>query len=133
MCGPRARTNFSYDANEPESSSIKFLSATLIAKLQRCHVTSMKMSKRPVISHQGNQEHQQGTSIRGDRVLDGIAQKNTNEMQIMGPLNQKTCESQGESLNMQEFKSLEDDHIDQMIMELLDYGSSIELSSVMQN
>lgn len=32
----------------------------------------------------------------------------------------------------QQFKSLEDDHIEQMIQELLDYGS-VELCSVMQN
>ena len=37
-----------------------------------------------------------------------------------------------ESGNQQLIKTLEDDHIEQMIEELLDYGS-IELSSVLQN
>ncbi|KAL3511953.1 hypothetical protein ACH5RR_024670 [Cinchona calisaya] len=136
MCGPRARTNFSYNDNEPQPSSTKFLSATLIAKLQRCHMTSLKMTKRPIIS-QGIQEEQRCTSIRGGRVVDdhGISQKNNaNEMQIVGPLNLDGCDqSQRESsLSVQEFKSLEDDHIDQMIQELLDYDS-VELSSAMQN
>ncbi|XP_027126712.1 ethylene-responsive transcription factor ERF003-like [Coffea arabica] len=129
MCGPRARTNFAYNDNDPDSSSTKFLSATLIAKLQRCHMTSLKMvNKRPVLA-QENQEQQCGS--RGNRVLDGIGQRD-GEMQFVVPLNQDRCESQGERLSGQEFKSLEDDHIEQMIQELLDY-SPVELSCVMQN
>ncbi|KAL3528945.1 hypothetical protein ACH5RR_008267 [Cinchona calisaya] len=133
MCGPRARTNFAYKADDQpdSSSSTKFLSATLIAKLQRCHMNSLKMAKGPVVLNQGNQEKQQCGS-RGNRVFDGIGQKN-NEMQILVPLSQDGCEScQRESHRVQEFKSPEDDHIEQMIQELLDYGPT-ELCSVMQN
>lgn len=38
MCGPRARTNFPLDAKAPKS----LLSATLIAKLQRCYLASLQ-------------------------------------------------------------------------------------------
>lgn len=37
MCGPRARTNFPLEAKAPKS----LLSATLIAKLQRCYIESL--------------------------------------------------------------------------------------------
>lgn len=132
MCGSRARTNFVYSANELEPSSTKFLSAALIAKLQRCHMTSLKMAKRPPMINQGSQE-EQCSGTRVDRVVDhGIGQRD-NEMQIAGHLNQDGFGRQGESMSGQEFnKPLEDVHIEQMIQELLHYGS-IELSSVMQN
>ncbi|MCO5574013.1 hypothetical protein L7F22_027791 [Adiantum nelumboides] len=40
MCGPRARTNFPLDPKAPPAKSL--LSATLIAKLQRCYVASLE-------------------------------------------------------------------------------------------
>ncbi|XP_057790496.1 ethylene-responsive transcription factor ERF003-like [Salvia miltiorrhiza] len=98
MCGARARTNFAYDASEP---SAKLLSATLMAKLQKCHVTSLKMANKAV--KQSSEAEQQAARPHDDQ--------NENGMMI---------------------KSLEDDQIEQMIQELLDY-SSIELSSVMDN
>ncbi|CAI9113907.1 OLC1v1014610C1 [Oldenlandia corymbosa var. corymbosa] len=153
MCGPRARTNFVYASNELEPSSTKFLSAALIAKLQRCHMTSLKMSKRPLIN-QGNQEDQQCSSTSSvDKAIDHhhhhhhhnnyhshnlcFGQRN-GEMQFSGHMNHQSgnygrmtgeCHS---GVQNQYNNSLEDDHIEQMIQELLHYGS-IELSSVMQN
>ncbi|CAA2952783.1 ethylene-responsive transcription factor ERF003-like [Olea europaea var. sylvestris] len=104
MCGPRARTNFSYNPNEPQTSSAKLLSATLMAKLQKCHMASFKMSKKQPI----NAAEQSSCTNRG------IYEENV----PMG--------------SGQELKALEDDHIEQMIEELFDYGS-IELCSVMEN
>ncbi|KAK6127991.1 hypothetical protein DH2020_038293 [Rehmannia glutinosa] len=113
MSGPRARTNFSYSPNEPESSPRQLLSATLMAKLQKCHTT---MSKKSPTSNKLNEAEQ---STRFDR------ENGTNS-------NFVDCGSP--SGEVQEFsKSHEDDHmIEQMIEELLDYGS-VELCSVIGN
>ncbi|CAI9766158.1 unnamed protein product [Fraxinus pennsylvanica] len=109
MCGPRARTNFSYNPNEPQTSSAKLLSATLMAKLQKCQMTSVKMAKKQPIK-QLNAAEQSSCTNREDCIY--------KENVPMG--------------SGQELKALEDDHIEQMIEELLDYGS-IELCSVMEN
>ncbi|XP_059306673.1 ethylene-responsive transcription factor ERF003-like [Lycium ferocissimum] len=110
MCGPTARTNFPYNATESQSST-RFLSSALIAKLQRCHMTSLTMSKKPGTTKLENKENQISPQIRNRGNFDMAVDK-------------------GES-TAQQFKSLEDEHIEQMIEELLDYGS-IELSSVLQ-
>ncbi|GAY31840.1 hypothetical protein CUMW_280700 [Citrus unshiu] len=46
MCGPKARTNFPYNPNESQSSSSKLLSATLAAKLHKCHMASLQATKK---------------------------------------------------------------------------------------
>ncbi|KAA8541970.1 hypothetical protein F0562_023122 [Nyssa sinensis] len=123
ICGPRARTNFSYNANESHSTSTKLLSATLTAKLQKCHMASLQMAKKPVIKD--GQEGQSSHVAAGD----GITGNNW-EMGVRSPVSWVGSEGKVES--DQQFKLLEDDHIEQMIEELLDYGS-IELCSVVQN
>ncbi|KAH6781982.1 Integrase-type DNA-binding superfamily protein [Perilla frutescens var. hirtella] len=110
MCGPRARTNFAYNANEPYSSSAKLLSATLMAKLQKCHMTSLKMANKPPCNKQSRAEQSRDSATNYD------------------PTPENSFEIPSEEI----IKSVEDDHIQQMIQELLDY-SSIELSSVMDN
>ncbi|PHT46009.1 Ethylene-responsive transcription factor [Capsicum baccatum] len=122
MCGPRARTNFALNDNDSESSSsTKYLSSALIAKLQRCQMKSLSMANnRPKLEDQSSQ-----LGNRGDH---GIARRNV-QMSVEMPV---SYEGQAESTHTQQFKSLEDHHIEQMIEELLDYGS-IELSSVLQN
>ena len=45
MCGTRARTNFPYNPNASQSSSSKLLSATLTAKLHRCYMASLQMTR----------------------------------------------------------------------------------------
>ncbi|MCD9641154.1 hypothetical protein HAX54_027100 [Datura stramonium] len=109
MCGPTARTNFRCNANESQSST-RFLSSALIAKLQRCHTTSLTMSKTP------------GTMKLEDEK----------EYQI-SPLIRNRGEGEGQSHESasQQFKALEDEHIEQMIEELLHYGS-IEMCSVLK-
>ncbi|PIN18669.1 hypothetical protein CDL12_08657 [Handroanthus impetiginosus] len=108
MCGPRARTNFSYNPNEAQSSASKLLSATLLAKLQKCHMASLAMAKKPALNNKGNhQENEKKVEIKCERV----------------------------SENVEKVKSVEedDDHvIEQMIQELLDYGS-VEVCCVRGN
>ncbi|KAF3622872.1 Ethylene-responsive transcription factor [Capsicum annuum] len=109
VCGPTARTNFPYNADDSQS----FLSSALIAKLQRCQMTSFTtMPKRP------------GTT----KLEDG-----KKENQISPLIRNRGDGDQGQSTESasQQFNALEDEHIDQMIEELLDYGS-IEMSSVLQ-
>ncbi|KAL1551331.1 ethylene-responsive transcription factor ERF003-like protein [Salvia divinorum] len=108
MCGPRARTNFEYSASEPYS---KLLSATLMAKLQKCHLTSLKMAaSNKAVSSKAEHHHQQ-QQPHERTAQNGLDESGRQQMVI---------------------KSVEDDQIEQMIQELLDY-SSIELSSVMDS
>ncbi|XP_015078762.1 ethylene-responsive transcription factor ERF003-like [Solanum pennellii] len=127
MCGPRARTNFAFnDTDSHSSSSTKYLSAALIAKLQRCQMKSLNMvNNRPGTMKLEDQNDQ--LSSCGNRGDHGITRRSV-QMSVEMPVK---YESQTENNNTQEFKSLEDHQIEQMIEELLDYGS-IELSSVLQ-
>ncbi|KAL8117405.1 ethylene-responsive transcription factor ERF003-like [Apium graveolens] len=114
MCGPRARTNFVYNASdELQCSSRKFLSATLRAKLQKCHTTSLEMSRAPVKTEpeEARSSKKSGQSGGGHNAI-----------------KVESSECQGEN-NVQQFKSPEEEYIEQMIQELLDYGS-VELCSV---
>ncbi|KAK4735699.1 hypothetical protein R3W88_009960 [Solanum pinnatisectum] len=104
ICGPTARTNFPCNATE----STRFLSSALIAKLQKCHMTSLTaMSKRTGKIKLEDKKEKEISTNRGDGE-----------------------ERQCESASQQYMKSLEDEHIEQMIEELLDYGS-IEMCSVL--
>uniref|UniRef100_A0A2N9FC12 AP2/ERF domain-containing protein n=1 Tax=Fagus sylvatica TaxID=28930 RepID=A0A2N9FC12_FAGSY len=127
MCGARARTNFPYNPNAPQSSSSKLLSATLTAKLHRCYMASLQLTK---------QEPQKAT-ILSRANTSSITGKTINEMGTRLPdtmslgADQETSVKKVQVENTQQFKPLEDDHIEQMIQELLHYGS-IELCSVVQ-
>lgn len=115
MSGPRARTNFVYNENEySHSTPSKLLSPALTAKLQRCHLTSLQMTKRPLLKEA--QEPQSPCVSSEDSTGKSV----------------NWVSNEGQVESSQQFKSLEDDHIEQMIEELLHYGS-IELCSVMQN
>lgn len=122
MCGPRARTNFPYNANESQSTSAKLFSANLMAKLQKCHMTSLEMAKKPVQNGINRTEHII-SSQRGNRV------KRENEHESPS----EYSSSSGSSIKGQELKCLEEDHIDQMIQELLDYDHSVDFCPVMDN
>ncbi|CAN4100177.1 unnamed protein product [Withania somnifera] len=124
MCGARARTNFAFNNNDSQSSSsTKYLSSALIAKLQKCQRKSLTMANnRPKLEDQNNHLcHQLGN--RGDH---GTLGRRNGQISVEMPVYEVQAES------TQQFKSLEDHHIEQMIEELLDYGS-IELCSVLQN
>ncbi|KAF3971476.1 hypothetical protein CMV_004927 [Castanea mollissima] len=131
MCGARARTNFPYNPNAPQSSSSKLLSATLTAKLHRCYMASLQMTKPSL------QEPQKAPLLHAN-TTSGITGKNINEMGTQFPdktlmLDQETeanwVVKKVQVESTQQFKPLEDDHIEQMIQELVHYGS-IELRSV---
>ncbi|KAF5461368.1 hypothetical protein F2P56_017473 [Juglans regia] len=133
MCGPRARTNFPYNPNAvPHSSSSKLLSATLTAKLHRCYMTSLQMTKSSrqepqkallplanTTSSTARSPIEMGTRLP-DKTL-AAAQQETEANWVVKKV-------QVESTQLQ-FNPLEDDHIEQMIQELVHYGS-IELCSV---
>ncbi|KAK6912530.1 AP2/ERF domain [Dillenia turbinata] len=123
MCGPRARTNFPYTPNASQSSSSKLLSATLTAKLHRCYMASLQMTK------QSQNDTPKATPSQGSGGGDG----NVTMPREAGPVVAQLPEAnwvakkvQVEQGSQQFIKPLEDDHIEQMIQELLHYGS-IEL------
>ncbi|KAG6413277.1 hypothetical protein SASPL_125985 [Salvia splendens] len=103
MCGSRSRTNFSYDPLSSSWPSTQLLSPTLMAKLQKCHMTCVS----------------KGNKLAVDKRMEAQKMSGNNEFL-------------GKSENVQEFKAAaaaaDDDGIEQMINELVDYGS-IELCS----
>lgn len=107
MCGSRTRTNFPLNSNV---SSSKILSPTLTAKLHRCYVASLQLTRKMLVVPPPTQN----VMISTTTSTNGKALENGNSHEL--------------------FKALEeDDHqIEQMIEELLDYGS-IELCSATHN
>ncbi|KAL4592350.1 hypothetical protein LXL04_005341 [Taraxacum kok-saghyz] len=136
MCGPRARTNFPYNPSLSQSSSSKLLSATLTAKLHRCYMASLQMSKPSIQQQQQllNQKRMGSTQV-GESSPET---KPTVVMQHEQPAEEHTGDLQFHSQHHQHqqqqqfFATLEDHHIEQMIEELLHYGS-IELCSTGQS
>ncbi|XP_030972796.1 ethylene-responsive transcription factor ERF003-like [Quercus lobata] len=100
MCGPKARTNFPYNPNAPLN---KLLSATLTAKLHKCQTAKKPVQKKePQFTMSSHQSSAQTGFVEGQVET---------------------------STDNQQFMLLEDDHIEQMIEELLYYGS-IEVCNV---
>ncbi|KAL0415402.1 UNVERIFIED_CONTAM: Ethylene-responsive transcription factor [Sesamum latifolium] len=89
-----------------------------MAKLQKCHMTSLKLAQKPALN-KINEPDQQCPGF---------------DHPIHDKKNDQTGGSNWDSpgKNVEQFKCLEDDHIEQMIQELFDYGS-VELCSVMEN
>ncbi|CAL0305729.1 unnamed protein product [Lupinus luteus] len=127
MCGTRARTNFPYNPNASQSSSSKLLSATLIAKLHRCYMASLQMTRPASLPEPPGIIASPNNAVKGigtDALL--MPKKREQEEQETGG-NWDFKKVKVES--SQQFKPLEEDHIEQMIEELVHYGS-IELCSV---
>ncbi|RVW91539.1 Ethylene-responsive transcription factor ERF003 [Vitis vinifera] len=124
MCGPRARTNFTYNSDDSQSSSSKLLSATLTAKLQRCYMASPQGAKIPLAT-----DFQQPHYSPNFGTVDVMAARNC-QVGVGSPAKRRR-QVQGKWVGGEdeEFKVLEDDHIEQMIEELLHSGS-IELGFV---
>ncbi|XP_022131493.1 ethylene-responsive transcription factor ERF003-like [Momordica charantia] len=119
MCGPRARTNFPYDASLSRSSSSRLLSATLTAKLHRCYMASLQLTKQSSAVH---------------RPLINPIQTDATVASSIAPANRVAPEATPMKVKLESgdcgqplmIEILDDDHIEQMIEELLDYGE-IEL------
>ncbi|CAH8363168.1 unnamed protein product [Eruca vesicaria subsp. sativa] len=123
MCGNRARTNFPYNPNAIPSSSSKLLSATLTAKLHKCYMASLQLTKQTQTQTQTQTQMHQ--NVRYDRVMNVTSDGNQYNM------GGGVTEIKWEDADMQHnLRPLEEDHIEQMIEELLHYGS-IELCSVL--
>ncbi|KAF5726972.1 ethylene-responsive transcription factor ERF-like [Tripterygium wilfordii] len=122
MCGPKARTNFPYNPNQPQSSSSKLLSATLATKLHKCHMAALQLQ----VTKKNIPKQSNGMSKCNPFVTsDGIAGRSVelgkewpDTKWVGGEVSQLGINQQ-----QQQFKALEDDHIEQMIEELIDYGS----------
>lgn len=136
MCGPRARTNFPYNPNAIPSSSSKLLSATLTAKLHKCYMASLQMTKQTQTQTQApTQTHSARLRPLSIPDTDGVINVtgDGNQYNEGGVTETTMTEVKWEDGNanlQQNFRPLEEDHIEQMIEELLHYGS-IELCSVL--
>ncbi|KAJ9692880.1 hypothetical protein PVL29_011804 [Vitis rotundifolia] len=121
MCGPRARTNFSYNPNDSQSSSSRLLSATLTAKLHRCYMASLQVPKKPIAAHLQQPHYSPNFATDGNAG-------NSRQVEVGSPAKRRR-QVQGKWVGGEdeEFKVLEDDHIEQMIQELLHSGS-VELN-----
>ncbi|KAL4182206.1 hypothetical protein AMTRI_Chr12g241420 [Amborella trichopoda] len=104
MCGPRARTNFPFDPNNSQNSP-RVLSPNLTAKLQRCCLASL-------------QEHKPSNPCR-DKP--GTSKRIENGGESSG--------SNGDHEKGQNCQNSDDESIEQMIQELLYYGS-MEIGSL---
>ncbi|KAM5564727.1 ethylene-responsive transcription factor ERF003 [Rosa sericea] len=141
MCGPRARTNFPYNPNASQSSASKLLSQTLTAKLHRCYMASLQMTKstplkqpsKPQLSYVDTKNvgiaENEKPSIEVPEKKPALTAEPKQEQEQepnWGFVNKVKVESTQDEKSIE---PLEDDHIEQMIEELLHYGS-IELCSV---
>ncbi|MED6111678.1 hypothetical protein PIB30_054547 [Stylosanthes scabra] len=158
MCGARARTNFPFNPNNnnnvssqsSSSSSSKLLSSTLIAKLHRCYMASLQLARQPSSQQDPqrvmvpiNDNHNNSTnnnysskvikiSEKGDSIVSSRKRTHDDEEEVVkqeSEANWVVKKVKGMDQIGPQFKPLEEDHIDQMIEELLHYGS-IELCSV---
>lgn len=111
MCGARAKTNFPYDPNISPSPS-NFLSAALTAKLHRC------ISMASIHFGQPSEETQARTSPSPPSIDSNSLKPGHEKMEV---------EHEHEQ---QQFMTLEDDHIQQMIEELFDASTCFELRQI---
>lgn len=99
MCGARARTNFVYDPNMPPSSNCTYLSSALTAKLHRFNMASAQVTAQPMQNSNASSLTRTETAV---------------------PVTAVKQEEVG-------YGYLEEDHVEQMIEELLDSNFSMEL------
>ncbi|KAI8547367.1 hypothetical protein RHMOL_Rhmol07G0190100 [Rhododendron molle] len=130
MCGQRARTNFPHNPNAPLSSLGKLLSTNLTAKLHKCYMASLQLTKQSVAEPQRSPVVHCGAADGTMGNAEEMATWWQDKKPAMVPLQEGSWVVKMEDRD--QFNSLEDDHIEQMIEELLDYGS-IELCSVVPN
>ncbi|KAL2318041.1 hypothetical protein Fmac_031917 [Flemingia macrophylla] len=136
MCGGRARTNFPFNPNVSRSSSptsSKLLSATLTAKLHRCYMASLQMTRQALASSSEPQRTASVLNATSTTTSSHFSDKSDQTHAHMRPEEERESETNRGVKGVKasgnvplQFKPLEEDHIEQMIEELLDYGS-IEL------
>ncbi|KAK8551149.1 hypothetical protein V6N13_119635 [Hibiscus sabdariffa] len=125
MCGAKARTNFPYNPNDSQSSSSTLLSATLAAKLHKCHMTALQRAKKNAAKDSYATQFQPSTAPDY-----GITGSNIGETDCWRkPENKWERNEESQVGSEEEFIPLDDDHVEQMIEELLHYGS-IELCPI---
>ncbi|WOK96285.1 ethylene-responsive transcription factor [Canna indica] len=107
MCGPRARTNFSYSSS---AGNCKYLSAALTAKLHRFNLLSLQAAQ-PAVT----------------RKADGKSAADVSEKTRPAALAAQKEEESGWMVKDNGFCFLEEQHVEQMIEELLDSNLSMEL------
>jgi len=126
MCGTRARTNFPYNPNASQSSSSKLLSATLTAKLHRCYMASLQITRPSSLPEPQRVASPNAITSTSNETKTMLPQKRAQEEQ---EVEENWVLKKVKVERTQQFKPLEEDHIEQMIEELLHYGT-IELCSV---
>ncbi|KAK4756613.1 hypothetical protein SAY87_006740 [Trapa incisa] len=127
MCGPKAKTNFQQDLNRDHcSQSSKFLSAALTAKLHKCHMASLQLTRK-ASANEPSKSHGNGADFTRN-LTDGGDDRPSHVIQ-WNEMNWDSGSEEGRSSGPRRLVgTLEDDQIEQMIDELLDYGS-VELCS----
>ncbi|KAG2316676.1 hypothetical protein Bca52824_019798 [Brassica carinata] len=115
-----------YNPNATPSSSSKLLSATLTAKLHKCYMASLQLTKQTLTQTQ-TQTQTQMQNARYEGVMNVTSDGN----QYNRGLEVTEIKWEDGDADMQNnLRPLEEDDIEQMIEELLHYGS-IELRSVL--
>lgn len=142
MCGPKARTNFPFNPNDHMSHSSNLLSSALIAKLHKCNMASLQMTKKPAPKEEPVQEvvlqQQYVQSVTSSCIVEnsGFSGFDWSEKREYGGVQWGDGNWVGEAgvqvENHDFIQPLEEDHIEQMIEELLDYGD-IELCPGVQS
>ncbi|CAN1224044.1 Ethylene-responsive transcription factor ERF003 [Linum perenne] len=131
MCGPRARTNFPYSPaqHQPHSSSTsRLLTGPLAAKLHKCHMASLR----------NNNSGTSSCSTTSTVKIEFPINQHLKAEQCCGGCEGSCCNNAGGSLEMEDEGAAgevgADEHviIEQMIEELLDCGSSLDLSLVIR-
>lgn len=110
ICGERAKLNFQHTLNS------KFLSSTLMAKLQKCYKTSLETTN----SHLRFGVSEKTSELSKTRAKRCAAAEEEEEDRCRRAKRMKGVSSCG---NEEAFEEMSDDHIEQMIEELLGYGS----------
>ncbi|CAK9310363.1 unnamed protein product [Citrullus colocynthis] len=134
MCGPKARTNFQYNPNDQQlsssssSSPSKLLPAALIAKLHKCHLASLQIAKKHV--HRQHPGFEPNYTAYGGSPPPSIAgttsgpwtPEDTWVYSDEGQMEMNNNSNNNNIHHQQCLQPLEDDHIEQMIQELLHLG-----------
>ncbi|PIN24006.1 hypothetical protein CDL12_03249 [Handroanthus impetiginosus] len=126
MCGPRARTNFPYNPAERNQSML--LSATLTAKLHKCYMASLQLITKQD-SPKTSLPYATTAIINSNPPKNAAAAALLHEAKLPAPPDSRHQNPNNKCISSQQhIEPLKEDHVEQMIQELLHYGS-IELCS----